>query len=46
MVPGVRTQGLLQSDLGFPGEQADDYLEMGRIVPLITHLQPPVGEGR
>jgi len=30
---------------GFPGEQADDYLEMGRIVPLITHLQPPVGEG-
>jgi len=30
---------------GFPGEQADDYLEMGQLVPLITHLQPPIGDG-
>jgi len=30
---------------GFPGEHPDDYLEMVRLVPLITHLQPPVGEG-
>lgn len=30
---------------GFPGEQRDDYLEMRRIIPLISHLQPPVGEG-
>jgi ribosomal peptide maturation radical SAM protein 1 len=30
---------------GFPGEQADDYREMARLIPLITHLQPPAGEG-
>jgi ribosomal peptide maturation radical SAM protein 1 len=30
---------------GFPGEQADDYLEMVKLIPLITHLQPPVGDG-
>jgi len=30
---------------GFPGERVDDYLEMAKLVPLITHLQPPVGEG-
>ncbi len=30
---------------GFPGEQVDDYLEMAQLVPLITHLQPPIGEG-
>ena len=30
---------------GFPGERADDYLETVKIIPLITHLQPPMGEG-
>ena len=31
---------------GFPGEQADDYREMASLfVPLITHLEPPAGEG-
>ena len=30
---------------GFPGERADDYLETVSLIPLITHLQPPVGEG-
>lgn len=28
---------------GFPGEPAEDYLEMARIVPYLTHLQPPGG---
>ena len=28
---------------GFPGETAEDYLEMARLVPLITHLPPPRG---
>jgi ribosomal peptide maturation radical SAM protein 1 len=28
---------------GFPGEQEDDYAEMARIVPHLTHLQPPGG---
>ena len=30
---------------GFPGESPADYAEMARLVPLISHLQPPVGEG-
>jgi ribosomal peptide maturation radical SAM protein 1 len=30
---------------GFPGESPDDYADMARLVPLISHLQPPVGEG-
>ena len=28
---------------GFPGERAEDYEEMLRFLPLITHLQPPNG---
>jgi len=31
---------------GFPGEQPDDYLEMSKLIPLITHLTPPGGDGR
>ena len=31
---------------GFPGESAEDYLEMVKLIPLITHLPPPVGAGR
>jgi len=27
---------------GFPGETAEDYLEMAKLIPLITHLQPPM----
>ena len=30
---------------GFPGERSGDYAEMTRLVPLITHLEPPIGEG-
>jgi ribosomal peptide maturation radical SAM protein 1 len=30
---------------GFPGESPDDYADMVRLIPLISHLQPPVGEG-
>ena len=30
---------------GFPGESPDDYADMARLLPLISHLQPPVGEG-
>ena len=30
---------------GFPGERSEDYVEMTRLVPLITHLDPPIGEG-
>jgi ribosomal peptide maturation radical SAM protein 1 len=30
---------------GFPGESSDDYADMARLVPLISHLTPPVGEG-
>jgi ribosomal peptide maturation radical SAM protein 1 len=30
---------------GFPGEHCEDYLQMARLVPLLTHLEPPVGEG-
>ena len=30
---------------GFPGESPDDYEEMARLIPLISHLEPPVGEG-
>lgn len=31
---------------GFPGETAENYDEQVRIVPLLRHLQPPVGCGR
>jgi ribosomal peptide maturation radical SAM protein 1 len=30
---------------GFPGEPADDYRRMADIVPLLTHLVPPIGFG-
>lgn len=30
---------------GFPGESAEDYLEMSKLIPLITHLTPPIGAG-
>ena len=30
---------------GFPGEPPDEYLRMARLVPLLTHLQPPEGYG-
>ena len=30
---------------GFPGESPNDYAEMARLIPLISHLEPPVGEG-
>lgn len=26
---------------GFPGERPEDYARMARLVPLLTHLQPP-----
>ena len=31
---------------GFPGEDPNDYREMSKLIPLITHLSPPVGYGR
>lgn len=31
---------------GFPGEGAEDYASVARLVPLISHLQPPAGFGR
>jgi ribosomal peptide maturation radical SAM protein 1 len=31
---------------GFPGECAEDYLEIARLVPLISHLQPPASFAR
>jgi ribosomal peptide maturation radical SAM protein 1 len=30
---------------GFPGEAPDDYQKMLELIPLITHLRPPVGAG-
>lgn len=30
---------------GFPGELPDDYKKMLELIPLITHLHPPVGAG-
>jgi len=30
---------------GFPGEPPDDYRRMAEIVPLLTHLVPPIGFG-
>jgi len=30
---------------GFPGEPPDDYRRMADIVPLLTHLVPPIGFG-
>lgn len=30
---------------GFPGESPDDYQKMLELIPLITHLRPPVGAG-
>ena len=38
---GVRVQwGFLH---GFPGEPIDEYERMAGLVPLLTHLQPPIG---
>ncbi|WP_344496639.1 RiPP maturation radical SAM C-methyltransferase, partial [Nonomuraea monospora] len=31
---------------GFPGESDDDYREQAGLLPLLHHLQPPVGGGR
>jgi ribosomal peptide maturation radical SAM protein 1 len=31
---------------GFPGENAEDYEAMARMVPLISHLQPPASFAR
>jgi ribosomal peptide maturation radical SAM protein 1 len=28
---------------GFPGEQPEEYERMAKLIPLITHLQPPQG---
>lgn len=30
---------------GFPGEPPEDYARMAEIVPLLTHLVPPIGFG-
>lgn len=30
---------------GFPGERTEDYADMLTLMPLLTHLQPPVGGG-
>ncbi|HEX8174167.1 MAG TPA: RiPP maturation radical SAM C-methyltransferase [Pyrinomonadaceae bacterium] len=30
---------------GFPGETTEDYQKMLELIPLITHLRPPVGAG-
>lgn len=30
---------------GFPGESTEDYKKMLELIPLITHLRPPVGAG-
>lgn len=30
---------------GFPGESPEDYQKMLELIPLITHLRPPVGAG-
>ncbi len=30
---------------GFPGESPEDYEKMLKLIPLITHLPPPVGAG-
>jgi ribosomal peptide maturation radical SAM protein 1 len=30
---------------GFPGESPNDYKKMLELIPLITHLRPPVGAG-
>jgi len=30
---------------GFPGESSDDYRKTIDLIPLITHLRPPVGAG-
>lgn len=31
---------------GFPGECAEDYSEQERLLPMLTHLQPPARVGR
>lgn len=31
---------------GFPGEPAEEYARMARIIPLLTHLTPPLDGGR
>jgi len=30
---------------GFPGEQRDDYTQQEQLVPLLLHLEPPIGCG-
>ncbi len=30
---------------GFPGESEEHYAEVARLLPLLTHLEPPVGWG-
>jgi ribosomal peptide maturation radical SAM protein 1 len=30
---------------GFPGETREDYEQQARLIPLLTHLPPPVGGG-
>ena len=30
---------------GFPGESAAEYARMAELVPLLTHLRPPIGSG-
>ncbi|MFN0111141.1 MAG: RiPP maturation radical SAM C-methyltransferase [Blastocatellia bacterium] len=31
---------------GFPGESAKEYEQMAELLPLLTHLQPPLGAGK
>ncbi len=31
---------------GFPGESPPEYMEMARIIPYLSHLNPPVSYGR
>ena len=30
---------------GFPGESSDDYETISELIPLLTHLTPPIGSG-
>jgi ribosomal peptide maturation radical SAM protein 1 len=31
---------------GFPGETVEDYAQQRRLIPLLKHLQPPIGNSR
>jgi ribosomal peptide maturation radical SAM protein 1 len=31
---------------GFPGEREEDYMLQLKLIPLLIHLQPPIGAGR